>query len=145
MREAYSKKSDTITLDKVTLTQRNIMNEMFKFYREHLHPLTPILSFCHTLMWALQSNKKFVLYWQFNFNGQMNWTATEANWLLAMDPCAAEDYDIAEAAAFVAESRTARPGTWANGIYVGNDLWLCACLRASSRTLPSQRSRRTAR
>ena len=40
MRGAYSRKSDTLTLDKATLTQRSIMNEMFKFYREHLHPLT---------------------------------------------------------------------------------------------------------
>ena len=35
-----------------------------------------------------------------------------------MDPRAAEDYGTIEAAAFVAESRTARPGTWPNGIYV---------------------------
>ena len=55
---------------------------------------------------------------QFNFNGQMNWNATEANWRLAMDPRAAEDYGTIEAAAFVAESRTVRPGTWPNGIYV---------------------------
>jgi hypothetical protein len=55
MRDAYLKKSDMLTLDKVTLTKRNIMNEMFNFYREHLHPLTPIPSFRHTLMWALQS------------------------------------------------------------------------------------------
>ena len=128
MRGAYSKKSDTLTLDKVTLTQRNIMNEMFKFYREHLHPLTPIPSFRHTLMWALQSNK-YVLSWQFNFNGQMNWNATEANWRLAMDPRAAEDYDIVEAAAFVAESRTVRPGTWPNDIYVGKD-FMTVCMFA---------------
>ena len=128
MRGAYSKKSDTLTLDKVTLTQRNIMNEMFKFYREHLHPLTPMPSFRHTLMWALQSNK-YVLSWQFNFNGQMNWNATEANWRLAMDPRAAEDYDIVEAAAFVAESRTVRPGTWANDIYVGQD-FMAVCMFA---------------
>ena len=128
MRDAYSKKSDTLTLDKVTLTQRNIMNEMFKFYREHLHPLTPIPSFRHTLMWALQSNK-YVLCWQFNFNGQMNWNATEANWRLAMDPRASEDYDIVEAAAFVAESRTVRPGTWANDIYVGQD-FMAVCMFA---------------
>ena len=100
------------------------MNEMFKFYREHLHPLTPIQSFRRTLIWALQSNK-YVLSWQFNLNGQMNWNATEANWRLAMDPRAAEDYDIVEAAAFVAESRTVRPGTWPNDIYVGKDFDDC--------------------
>ena len=70
-----------------------------------------------------------MLGWQFNFNGQMNWTATEANWRLAMDPRAAEDYDIIEAAAFVAESRTARPGTWANAIYVGTG-FMAVCMFA---------------
>jgi hypothetical protein len=79
-------------------------------------------------MWALQSNK-YVLSWQFNFNGQMNWNATEANWRLAMDPRASEDYDIVEAAAFVAESRTVRPGTWANDIYVGQD-FMAVCMFA---------------
>ena len=72
MRGAYSKKNDALTLDKATLTQRNITNVMFKFYREHLHPLTPSPSFRHTPMWALLQSNKFVLSWQFNFNGQMN-------------------------------------------------------------------------
>ena len=36
-REAYNKKSDVITLNKVTLTQKNCHYEMSKFYKEHLH------------------------------------------------------------------------------------------------------------
>jgi len=79
-------------------------------------------------MWALQSNK-YVLSWQFNFNGQGSWNATEANWRLAMDPRAAEDYGIAEAATFVAESRTVRPGKWSNDMYVGKDL-MTVCMFA---------------
>ena len=59
----------------------------------------------------------------------MNWNATEANWRLAMDPRVAEDYDIAEAAAFVAESRTVRPGTWSNDMYVGKD-FMAVCMFA---------------
>ena len=59
----------------------------------------------------------------------MNWNATEANWRLAMDPRAAEDCVVVEAAAFVAESRTVRPGTWANGIYVGKD-FMTVCMFA---------------
>ena len=59
----------------------------------------------------------------------MNWNATQANWQLAMDPRAAEDYDIVEAAAFVAESRTVRPGTWSNGIYIGKG-FMAVCVFA---------------
>ena len=55
MRDAYKKQSDVIGMVSITLTQRNIMNEVFKFYREHLHPLNPFPSFRHTLMWAMQS------------------------------------------------------------------------------------------
>ena len=101
-------------MNRIQLTQRNIMNEVFKFYREHLHPLNPIPSFRHTLMWAMQS-QKYVLSWQFSFSGQMNWTAAEANWLLIMDPTAASKHDVIESAVFIsAERRGARPGTWAD-------------------------------
>ena len=47
-----------------------------------------------------------------------------------MDPRAAEDYDITEAAAFVAESRTARPGTWANGSYDVGKGFMSVCMFA---------------
>ena len=30
--------------------------------------------------------------WQFSFNGQLNWTAAEANWRLLMEPVAATNY-----------------------------------------------------
>ena len=67
-REAYKKKSDVMALNKITLTQKNCQYEMFKFYKEHLHPLSPIPSFRHMLMWALQSSL-YVMDWQFSFNG----------------------------------------------------------------------------
>jgi len=52
----------------------------------------------------------------------MNWTAAEANWLLIMDPTAASNYDIVEAAVFItADKRGARPGPWAEDEYVGID------------------------
>ena len=38
-------------------------------------------------------------------------------------------YGIVEAAAFVAESRTVKPGTWPNGIYVGKD-FMTVCMFA---------------
>ena len=41
MREAYNRQSDSLGFNKIQLTPRNIRNEVFKFYREHLHPLKP--------------------------------------------------------------------------------------------------------
>ena len=121
MRGAYKKQSDVIGMNRTMLTQRNIMNEMFKFYREHLHPLNSFPSFRHTLMWAMQS-QKCVLSWQFSFSGQMNWIAAEANWRLVMDPTAASKYDVIEAAAVISAGRRgARPGTLADDEYTGID------------------------
>ena len=129
MRDAYSKTSDTASLNRITLTQRNIQHEIYKFYKEHLYPLQPIPSFRHTLMWALQS-QKYIMCWQFSFNGQMNWTAAEANWRLLMDPTAAMKYDIVEAAAFMSKDRTGRPPEWANDDYTGLD-FMSVCMTAA--------------
>ena len=87
-REAYKKKSDVMALNEIMLTQKNCQYEMFKFYKEHLHPLSPIPSLRHMLMWPLQSSM-YVVGWQFSFNGQLNWTDAEANWRLLMEPVAA--------------------------------------------------------
>ena len=127
-REAYKKKSDVMTLNKITLTQKNCQYEMFKFYKEHLHPLSPIPSLRHMLMWALQSSM-YVMGWQFSFNGQLNWTAAEANWRLLMEPIAATNYEIIEAACFVGEHRGGRPGPWADDVYTGVS-WADVCMTA---------------
>ena len=127
-REAYKKKSDVMTLNKITLTQKNCQYEMFKFYKEHLHPLSPIPSLRHMLMWSLQSSM-YVMGWQFSFNGQLNWTAAEANWRLLMEPIAATNYEIIEAACFVGEHRGGRPGPWADDVYTGVS-WTDVCMTA---------------
>ena len=127
-REAYKKKSDVLTLNKVTLTQKNVQYEMFKFYKEHLHPLSPIPSLRHMLMWALQSSM-YIMGWQFSFNGQLNWSAAEANWRLVMDPLAATNYETVEAACFVSEHRGGRPGAWADDVYTGVS-WADVCMTA---------------
>ena len=69
-REAHKKKSDVMALNKIALTQKNCQYEKFKFYKEHLHPLSPIPSLRHMLMWSLQSSM-YVVGWQFSFNGQL--------------------------------------------------------------------------
>ena len=58
-----------MALNKITLTQKNCQYEMLKFYKEHLHPLSPIPPLRHMLLWALQSSL-YVMGWQFSFNGQ---------------------------------------------------------------------------
>ena len=121
MRDAYKKQSDVIGMNRIQLTQRNIMNEVFKFYREHIHPLDPFPSFRYTLIWAMQS-QKYLLSWQFSFSGQMNWIAAEANWRLIMDPTAASKYGVIESAVFIsAERRGARPRSWADDEHTGID------------------------
>ena len=106
------------SINKITLTQKNYQYETFKLYKEHLHlhPLSPKPSLRHMPMWAIQSSC-YVMGWQFSFNGQLNWIAAEANWRLLMEPSAAMNYEIADAACFVQEHRGGRPGEWANGIY----------------------------
>ena len=53
MCESYVKHSvNTMAANKISLTPRNIMNEVFKFYREHLYPIQPVPSFERTLQWA---------------------------------------------------------------------------------------------
>ena len=116
MRDAYSKQSDTLGLNKIALTPRNIRNEIFKFYREHLHPISPAPSFRHCLQWALQT-QKFYLNWQFDFTHQLNFAAVEANWRLAVDPHAGDNLDIVISAAFAPEKRGQPPGPWAFGNY----------------------------
>ena len=101
---------------------------MFKFYKEHLHPLSPVPSLRHMLMWALQSSM-YLMGWQFSFNGQLNWSAAEANWRLVMDPLAATNYEIVEAACFVGEHRGGRPGPWAEDVYTGVP-WADVCMTA---------------
>ena len=49
----------------------------------------------------------------------MNWSAAEANWQLAVNPMAAEEYAIVEAAAFRSEKQCERPGDWADDEYAG--------------------------
>ena len=127
-REAYKKKSDVLALNIITLTQKNVQYEMFKFYKEHLHPLSPVPSLRHMLMWALQSSM-YLMGWQFSFNGQLNWSAAEANWRLVMDPLAATNYRIVEAACFVGEHRGGRPGPWAEDVYTGVP-WADVCMTA---------------
>ena len=46
-------------------------------------------------------------------------TAAEANWRLLMEPVAATNYGIIEAACFVGEHRGGRPGPWAGDVYTG--------------------------
>ena len=122
MRDAYKQQSDCLSFNKLTLAPRNIRSEMFKFYREHLHPLeapsfrrfaTPCNGLC-----ALQTGK-YVLNWQFDFGTQLNLCAVEASWRLALDSSAAKDMAIAEAAAFVPEKRGVAPGSWADGNCTG--------------------------
>ena len=91
---------------------------MFKFYKEHLHPLSYAPSLRHMLMWEIQSSC-YVMGWQFSFNGPLNWITAEANWRLLMEPSAAMNYEIVEAACFVQEHRGGRPGEWANDIHTG--------------------------
>ena len=91
---------------------------MFKFDKEHLHPLSPIPPLRHMLMWAIQSSC-YVMGWSFSFNGQLNWIAAEANWRFLMEPSAAMDYGIIDAACFVQAHRGGRPGEWVSGIYTG--------------------------
>ena len=128
MREAYNRQSDSLGFNKVQLTPRNIRNEVFKFYREHLHPLKPSPSFKHCLMWALQS-QQFTLNWQFDFTHQLNYAAVEANWRLALDPSAADKEGIVFAAAFAPEKRGTPPGDWHIDHYDGVDFHT-ACLSA---------------
>ena len=120
MREAHNRQSYSLGFNKVQLTPRNIRNEVFKFYREHLHPLKPCPSFKHCLMWALQS-QQFTLNWQFDFTHQLNYAAVEANWRLAFDPKAVGKVGIVFAAAFAPEKRGAPPGEWSTDLHNGID------------------------
>ena len=52
IRDSWNCEADTVARNRIILTPRNAMNEVFKFYREHLYPITPIPSFRHCLMWA---------------------------------------------------------------------------------------------
>ena len=42
MRDSYHREADTVSRNRIILTPRNVMDEVFKFYREHLYPITPI-------------------------------------------------------------------------------------------------------
>ena len=115
MRDSCHREADTVSRNRIILTPRNVMNEVFKFYREHLYPITPIPSFRHCLMWALQS-KLYTMNWQFNFHNQLNWAAAEANWQLNTDTDAVfsgkAKYGIVMAACFVGRTRHDEPGDW---------------------------------
>jgi hypothetical protein len=142
MRDAYKKQSDCLSFNKLTLTPRNIRNEMFKFYREHLHPLEAP-SFRHTLQWALQTDK-YVLNWQFDFGTQLNLAAVEASWRLALDSSAAKDMAIVEAAAFVPEKRGVAPGSWADDNYTGLSFdQVCMTAMDAREDLNNERMQRT--
>jgi len=142
MRDAYKKQSDCLSFNKLTLTPRNFRNEMFKFYREHLHPLEAP-SFRHTLQWALQTDK-YVLNWQFDFGTQLNLAAVEASWRLALDSSAAKDMAIVEAAAFVPEKRGVAPGSWADDNYTGLSFdQVCMTAMDAREDLNNERMQRT--
>ena len=66
MHDSHHREADTVACNRIILTPRNVMNEVFKLHREHLYPITSIPSFRHCLMWALQS-KMYTMNWQFNF------------------------------------------------------------------------------
>ena len=121
MRDSYHREADTVSRNRIILTPRNVMNEVFKFYREHLYPITPIPSFRHCLMWALQS-KLYTMNWQFNFHNQLNWAAAEANWQLNTDTDAVfsgnAKYDIVMAACFVGRTRHDSPGDLGEDCYL---------------------------
>ena len=73
------------------------------------------------LMWSLQSSM-YVMGWQFGLNGQLNWTAAEANWRLLVEPIAATNYAIIEAACLLASSASIVAGDW--------DLGMMMCTQA---------------
>ena len=143
MRDAYKKQSDCLSFNKLTLAPRNIRNEMFKFCREHLHPLEAP-SFRHTsLQWALQTGE-YVLNWQFDFGTQMNLAAVKASWRLALDSSAAKDLAIVEAAAFVPEKRGVAPGSWADAIFTGLSFGqVCMTAMDAREDLNNERMQRT--
>ena len=73
--------------NKTELTPKNIMNQMYKFYKQTLHPLPADYekpNFKHVLLWALQTGE-YSINWNFTFDKQLNWSATEAKWRLMLD------------------------------------------------------------
>ena len=90
-------------------------------------------------MWALQSSM-YVMSWQFSFSGQLNWIAAEAKWRLLMEPNAATDYEIAEAACFVGEHRGGRPRPWADDAYTGTS-WADVCMTARDQQEAAEQER----
>ena len=121
MRDSYHREAGTVSRNRITLTPRNVMNEVFKFYREHLYPTTPIPSFRHCLMWALQ-RKLYTMNLQFNFHNQLNWAAAEANWQLNTDTDAVFSGNakcgIVMAACFVGRTRHDEHGEWHGDCYL---------------------------
>ena len=105
--------SDTMDRGTTTLTPKNIIKQMYKFYRENLHPThgkTP--SFKHVLMWALQTGQ-YSIDWQFTFGKQLSWSAAEAAWKLTHQPDKA-DWDVVQAAFFIPDKYD---GSWADDGY----------------------------
>ena len=73
---------------KIKLTPKNMMNQVYKFYKEHLTPRQPGRkppNFRHCLMWALATGD-YSLDWQFQFQKQISWSAAEATWAIMLNP-----------------------------------------------------------
>ena len=83
--------------NKEELTPKNLMKTLFKFYQEYLSPLEPVPSFRHVLMWALQTGE-YSINWNFITGRKISWAAAEATWRLMLDPTAAKDWDVVQAA-----------------------------------------------
>ena len=87
---------------KIKLTPKNMMNQVYKFYKEHLTPRPPGRkppNFRHCLMWALATGD-YSLDWQFQFQKQISWSAAEATWAIMLNPRKALTWEILLPAAF---------------------------------------------
>ena len=73
------------------------MKQLYKFYKEHLHPIEPPPSFKLVLMWALQTGN-YSINWNFYFGKQISYAAAEATWAIMLNANSAKDWDIVKAA-----------------------------------------------
>ena len=97
LKTAISQLSDTPDKGKDELSPKNIMKQMYKFYKEHLHPIEPPPSFRLVLMWALQTGQ-YSINWNFYFGKQISFAAAEATWAMMLNANKAKDWDIVKAA-----------------------------------------------
>ena len=73
------------------------MKQLYKFYKEHLHPIEPPPSFKLVLMWALQTGN-YSINWNFYFGKQISYAAAEATWAIMLNANSAKDWDVVKAA-----------------------------------------------